>query len=119
MEVNGIAYTVVFAKDYQQMKSFYEELFGRKAEEAHPPEEWATWNFEGSNTGFAIHGGAGGEHPAVLPVLTAEDLRQTVKQMKARGVEVTKDVYEEQPGLLAVDIRDPEGNPINLVEVRS
>lgn len=135
MGVNGIAFAVVFVKDYERMKSFYERVFGRKGEEAHPPEEWASWNFPGTDSGFAIHGGAvvtqseiaewieakhGAEavrHPTVLPVLTVVDIRKTVDEMRSAGVEITRDVYEEQPGLLAADINDPEGNPINLVEV--
>ncbi|MER5479227.1 VOC family protein [Streptomyces sp. NPDC002734] len=87
---------------------------------------------EGTNwTGFRTADGQGAEveigldphgHDAGLtgpvPYWHVEDLRATLAAVLAAGAEVVQDVRDVGAGKLVATVRDPDGNPVGLVQDR-
>lgn len=120
MGLKKLTLAMINARDYKLLKDWYLKALGLEITEEEDEGQWSTFKLPGGGAEFAVHGGIPPESgtPKTVACIEVEDIRSTVEELRARGVEVIKDVHGGQgpEGLLLADIRDPEGNWINLYE---
>lgn len=119
MGLKKLTLAMIEVLDYQGMKDWYSKTLGLEITEAADEGQWATFALPGGGAEFAIHGGLSIPETAtakIVPCIEVEDIRETLEDLRVRGVEIAKEVHESIVGLLLANIRDPEGNLINLYE---
>ncbi len=116
MGITNVAYFVYFAKDMERAKAFYRDVL--KLEIEADRGAWVQFNTPGGK--FALHE-EDEEHPTLnrtgagVICFQVDDLEAFARELKAKNVMFKDDIREERFGKL-VNIMDPEGNTINLIE---
>ena len=111
--ING-AHTIVYSKDAEKLRAFFGDVLGWNSVDvgrgwlifALPPGEIAVHPAE--------DGAAHGTHELFL---MCDDLKKTVAELKAKGIELAREI-SEQPWGLATAIKLPDGAELGLYEPR-
>jgi uncharacterized protein YndB with AHSA1/START domain/predicted enzyme related to lactoylglutathione lyase len=104
----------VAVADREAAMPFYERLFGRPADSVPMPSD-AEWNI-GATTLQVVQ--APDRAGRSLLTLATDDLRAWLPQLRKRGVEVGEIDDTTEGPVLFVQLTDPEGNLITLVQQR-
>lgn len=115
MGLKKLALMIVSVRDYQAMKDWYSKVLGLEITEETDEGQWATFKLPQGDAEFAVH--VMGESPRIEPAIEVEDIQATVEELRERGVEIIKEPRDPGHGQILADIRDPEGNVINLFQV--
>lgn len=102
--------------DMDRAVAFYADMLGLSLTRREK-DSWAEFDTGGAH--FALHGVVDGQ-PAPLPggtvVFRVEDLEATCRSLRDRGV-MPEDEDGEVPGYARfATLRDPDGNPVQLIE---
>lgn len=119
MGLGRLSLAIVAVRDYQGMKDWYSKVLGLEITEESDEGEWSTFRLPEGGAEFAVHGGMSevdGSPNKVVPAIEVDDIRATVEDLRGRGVEVMSEPVDPGHGSLLANIRDPEGNIINLYE---
>jgi predicted enzyme related to lactoylglutathione lyase len=108
--IHGV-HAIIYTNDAQADRAFFRDVIGFESVDAGggwlifklPPAELAAHPDE-----------TGGRHELYL---MCDDVRATVEELKAKGVEIVRDVAEEGFGLMTA-IRLPSGGELGLYEPR-
>ncbi|MFD4975545.1 VOC family protein [Streptomyces sp. NPDC058424] len=110
--------TVVRPRDPERSRVFYGERLGLAVyrEFGAGPERGTVYFLGG---GFLELSGRsdGPPSPSVRLWLQVEDVAAAHEELRAKGVEITREPVREPWGLIEMWIADPDGTPIVLVEV--
>lgn len=119
MGMKKLSIAMIMVRDYQAMKDWYSKTLGLEITEATDDGQWASFALPGGGAEFAVHGGMDipdSSVAKVIPCIEVDDLPTTVEDLRGRGVEILNEVRDPGHGQLLADIRDPEGNRINLFQ---
>ena len=101
---------IVFSKDVEADRAFFRDVLGFQSADAGGG--WLIFALPPSE--LAVHPGDDSQH---VLYLMCEDLKETMEQLRRRGVEVSREVVERDWGLI-VEIRLPSGSALHLYEPR-
>lgn len=131
MPLKSVSMIIVFVRDYAAMKDWYGKVLGLEFDDRRSSDEgqWGVFHLPGGGVDIAIHGGlpvkaiqTGQDGAAVAPIVPSimvDDIEGTVEELKRDGVAFAKEVRElAGSGVLGADLLDPEGNLIQLLEVK-
>ena len=119
-----IFYTSVLVSDQDKALDFYTKVLGLEKRVENPTPDgprFLTVGVEGDDFQLVLWPGTPGQaEPAMgrLPAsvtIETDDCRQTVEDLKSRGVEFISDVIEFQ-GIQIAQFRDPDGNVLQVRE---
>jgi len=108
--INGL-HAIVFSPEGEKVRAFFAEALGLPSVDAGGG--WLI--FAAPPAELAVHP-AGGESRHEL-YLMCDDINATLTELRARDVEVARDVSDEGWGLLAA-IRLPDGSELSIYEPR-
>lgn len=106
---------VNFVSNMERSLEFYRDVLG-----FHPTvtnEHWTLLNVPGGTT-MALHAGGAEKEPGnanSIPVFSIESVKKAKGELEGKGVRVLGDP-REVPGGLTLDITDPDGNMIQLLQ---
>jgi hypothetical protein len=114
------------AKDLEKLKGFYEKVFGWKIVKSPPMAEMEYWIIQTVPTddkGMLLRPGVNGgmykkemEGATAVNYVAVADIDKALKEAKRLGAKVVSDKAEiPKIGWFAV-LRDPEGNPIGMLQ---
>jgi predicted enzyme related to lactoylglutathione lyase len=121
-----VFYTSVLVSDQDRALDFYTNVLGLEKRAENPTPDgprFLTVGAEGDEFQLVLWPGTPGEAQPALgappPSVTfvTDDCRQTVEELKSRGVEFVTDVLELPWGYVA-QFQDPDGNRLQLREGR-
>lgn len=119
--IKGLKYSIVMARDYKKMKTWYSESLGLEIADKDDDGGWVTFRFPDGGSELAIHtipstvpDTAG--KTAIVPCMEVSDIHEAVKELKGRGVEFVRDVHEATGNVLLANFTDPEGNLLQLYQ---
>lgn len=131
MPLKSVSMIIVFARDYAAMKDWYGKVLGLVFDERRSSDEgqWGVFHLPGGGPDIALHGGLpvkalatgadGAAVASIVPCIMVDDIEATVDELKRDGVVFAKQVRElAGSGVLGADLLDPEGNMIQLLEVK-
>ena len=119
-----VFYTSVLVSDQDRSLDFYTKVLGLEKRVENPTPDgprFLTVGVEGDDFQLVLWPGTPGQaEPAMgrLPAsvtIETDDCRQTVEDLKSRGVEFISDVIEFQ-GIQIAQFRDPDGNVLQVRE---
>ncbi len=108
-----------FVSNLSVAKEFYGDILGFKVKQE--GQNWIIFDLNGME--FVIQSGAMptnmvtdyGKQCATMLVLHSDNIRETVRLLKSKGVEFFGEIVEVPQGKF-IGIKDPDGNVIELVE---
>ena len=106
---------VTFVSDMERSRTFYKEVLG--FHEAMPSEHFTVMTIPGGMT-FALHTGGSEREPGPansVPVFSVENIKKARQQLEGDGIRVLGEP-REVPGGLTLDIADPDGNIVQLIQ---
>jgi len=124
--LKNIFYTTVLVSDQDRALDFYTNVLGLEKRAENPTPDgprFLTVAVEGDDFQLVLWPGTPGRAESAMgappPSVTIEtdDCRQTVEELKARGVEFVSDVLEFPWGYVA-QFHDPDGNRLQLRQGR-
>jgi len=106
-------HVMYYVSDMKRSQAFYRDVLGLKPKHEHA--EWTEYELAGGPS-LALHPGlkARPQGGAVLGV-EVEDIKEARKKLEAAGVKVPHD-FHGIPGGVILDILDPDGYTIELVQ---
>lgn len=116
MKARGIDFVCYAVTDYKKSLEFYRDTLGLKLTEEFGG---AFAEFDLGNVTLAIGSAEAMGEKIDKPQgnasvgISVENVAETVKELKAKGVEVSEEV-QDFPGCSMVAIKDPDGNTIML-----
>ncbi len=120
--IMGLRYSIVMARDYEVMKSWYSKSLGLEAADQDDEGKWATFRFPDGGAELAIHtipprDEKLSKDTKIVPCMEVGDIHEAVKELKGRGVEFVREVHEAMSGnVLLANLTDPEGNLLQLYQ---
>jgi predicted enzyme related to lactoylglutathione lyase len=116
----GLAYAMpmimTFTSNVQRSLEFYRDILG--FHENMVMGEFAVLSIPGGMS-MALHGGGQSREPEkmtnTLPVFSVEDVAAAKKALDEKGVNVLGDAHPI-PGGLVLDVADPDGNVVQLMQ---
>jgi catechol 2,3-dioxygenase-like lactoylglutathione lyase family enzyme len=121
-----VFYTTLPVSDQDAALDFYTNVLGLEKRAENPTPDgprFLTVGVHGDEFQLVLWPGTPGHsepafgQPPPSVTIETDDLRKTVQELKARGVEFTSDVLEFPWGHVA-QLRDPDGNRLQLREGR-
>ncbi len=109
--MSRLMYAVVFTKNFDAMREFYEKGVGLRVRHAEPA--WV--EFDTAGAALALHDMPDETRQGMLPRFETADLESSMRELKARGVKFDREPIAFSKGRLA-DIWDPEDNLIQVFE---
>jgi predicted enzyme related to lactoylglutathione lyase len=107
------ARTIVYpVKDLAAARAVFTELLGTpQMDEVY----YVGWNVAGQDIGLDPNGHAKGTTGPV-PYWTVPDIHSSLKSLLEAGASTVQDVKDVGGGKLVASVRDPNGNPIGLIQ---
>lgn len=90
------AHTIIYAADAEAARAFFRDVLGLSHVDA--GHDWLI--FKSPPAELAVHPASGSDSGRLELYLMCDDLRATVEELKAKGVEFTGGVTEQRWGLL-------------------
>jgi catechol 2,3-dioxygenase-like lactoylglutathione lyase family enzyme len=115
--IGPIDHVYYWTRDLDVAVAFYRDVLGLKLLR----QEGSGWaEFDAGPIRFALHGTDGDQAPAGgTVVLRVEDLERARWALEQRGVEFDPHVGEVENVARFATLRDPDGNPVTLIEYRA
>ena len=108
--ITGV-HAIIFSDDAESVRAFFRDVLGFPSVDAGGG--WLIFALPPAE--LAAHP-AGGESRHEL-YLMCDDIRATVEELKAKGVEFTREISDERFGLMTA-LRLPDGNELAIYEPR-
>ena len=120
--IMGLRYSIVMARDYGLMKTWYSENLGLEMADRDDEGQWVSFRFPDGGAELAIHtippkNEESSKETRIVPCMEVADIQEAVKELKARGVEFVREIHEAMSGnVLLANLTDPEGNLLQLYQ---
>jgi catechol 2,3-dioxygenase-like lactoylglutathione lyase family enzyme len=108
--ING-AHAIIYSQDAEADRAFFADVLGLDSVDAGGG--WLIFALPPAELALHPHDSGGGHELYLM----ADDIRATVEELEAKGVEFTREVSDERWGLLTA-IRLPGGGELGLYEPR-
>ncbi len=116
--LNGTYGTMYYVQDMAKAVSFYKDKLQLKP--SYESEGWTEFDLGGHS--LCLHGmdkhdtGKSPSQSGGVLITQVKNIRELVSQLKANGLEFTREVSEIHPGAFCTEFVDPSGNVISLYE---
>ena len=104
-------HAIVFSPEAHKVRAFFKDVLGLSSVDAGGG--WLIFALPPAE--LAVHPAEGGSHHELY--LMCDNIQATLTELKAKGVEVARDVADQGWGLLAA-IRLPDGSELPIYEPR-
>jgi catechol 2,3-dioxygenase len=113
--IGAVDHVYYWTRDMDRAVAFYRDVVGFTM--AHRAgDEWA--EFDAGSVRFALHGTDGEPSGSGTVVLRVDDLDAARRSLEDRGVAFDAYVGEVEGFARFATFRDPDGNPVQLIEYR-
>lgn len=110
---------VIQVKDWSNAVKWYTEKLGLKLLYREDDDQWCQLTFPEGGTNLALLGNSKEIEKGsnrCLPDILVDNLDQTVKELKTKGVKFKGDIRGGDEGFRIISLQDPEGNELQLYE---
>lgn len=120
-QIRQIDYTVIFARDLEAMRHFYEEVMEFPLLRV-LSERWIEYRVGSTTLALTVHGGRFGDPPPAQGTLSLqlafrvppEAVAECAAQLDARGVKLVSPLTDHPWGHRTIFFRDPDGNVLEI-----
>jgi catechol 2,3-dioxygenase-like lactoylglutathione lyase family enzyme len=109
----GIDHVYYWTRDLDAAVAFYRDVVGLTLEVRHG-DDWAA--FDAGPVRLALHGTTAEPPPSGTVVFAVDDLDLERRRLEAAGVRFDEHVGEVDGRVRFASFRDPDGNPVQLLE---